>query len=76
MDTNRLLRRIRLMLIIFVVLLLLGGITAFATYTELKWLVSLHLFPERSAMGAWLNEVWLSLKDTNDHHPLLFYGYD
>jgi len=64
------------MICLFVILLMLSGITAFATYTELKWLVDIHLFNNNSLLGGWIYKVFLALQDTNDKHPLLFYGYD
>ena len=76
MHNKKLVTRIRIMIILFVVLLMLSGITAFATYSELEWMVRMHLFSDDSFMGAWISKVWLALKDTNNNHPLLFYGYD
>ncbi len=76
MHKPLLLTKIRLMIILFVVLLILSGATAFANYTELKWMVSTQLFADDSLIGSWLTKVWLAIKDTNDNHQLLFYGYD
>ena len=64
------------MISVFVILLVLSGITAFPAYTEIKWLISLHLFSDTSLMGAWLNKVFLALQETNEKHPLLSYGFD
>ncbi|MES2701995.1 MAG: hypothetical protein V4649_05105 [Bacteroidota bacterium] len=76
MDKHNLLRRIRFMICLFVILLILSGATAFATYTELKWIIESGLFSESSLLGQWLYKVWLAVKDINDRNPLLFYGYD
>jgi hypothetical protein len=76
MAYQKLLRRIRAMILLFVVLLLLSGITAFPVYTEMKWLLSLGIFDPESAMGAWLYKVWAGVQDMNDKHHFLFYGYD
>ncbi len=76
MVHSRLLTRIRFMIVVFVVLLMLSGITAFPVYTEMKWLMSLHLFGDNTAMGGWLNKVWLGVQEMNDKHQFLFYGYD
>ncbi len=76
MTEAQLLFRIRFMIVLFVVLLMLSGITAFPVYTEMKWLMSLHVFSLDSVMGAWLNKVWLGVQDMNDKHAFLFYGYD
>ena len=71
-----LLFRIRAMIVLFVVLLLLSGITAFPVYTEMRWLMSLHLFDPGSAMGAWLQRVWEGVEAMNKSYAFLFYGYD
>ncbi len=76
MPQTRLLFRIRAMIVLFVVLLVLSGITAFPVYTEMKWLMGLHLFNPDTAMGAWLYKVWLGVQDMDSRQPFLFYGYD
>ena len=76
MTKEQLLTRIRLMIVTFVVLLMLSGITAFPVYTEMKWLMGLRLFNDTSAMGAWLLKVWNGVQAMNDAYPFLFYGYD
>jgi hypothetical protein len=75
-------RRIRFWLAIFIVGLVLSGITAFPLQTELSWLVTLlrtrwlrpiaesvHLLP-------WVERVNEGLTATNAHHPFLAYGTD
>ena len=76
MTYQKLLLRIRAAILVFVVLLVLSGITAFPVYTEMKWLMSLHLFDPNTAMGAWLCEVWIGVQEMNDKHDFMFYGYD
>lgn len=68
--------RIRAMIVLFVVLLMLSGITAFPVYTEMKWLISLNIFSADTAMGAWLYQVWAGVQAMNESHEILFYGYD
>jgi hypothetical protein len=75
-NPTQLLFRIRAMILLFVVLLMLSGITAFPVYSELKWLMSLHIFDTSSGIGAWLYKVWLGVQDMNDKNDFLFYGYD
>lgn len=76
MKASKLLFRIRLMISIFVLLLVISGITAFPLYTELKWIHD-NRFPEPgSLLGSWLEKVWLGIKAMNDYHPFMFYGYD
>lgn len=76
MPQENLLRRIRIMMILFVVLLVLSGITAFPVYTEMKWLMDQHLFDTSTAIGTWLQRVWEGVKAMNDRYDFLFYGYD
>jgi hypothetical protein len=76
MPHSKLLFRIRAMILLFVVLLVLSGITAFPVYTEMKWLMSLHIFNPNSAMGAWLEKVWLGVQEMNERRNFMFYGYD
>lgn len=76
MTHPQLLFRIRAMILLFVVLLILSGITAFPVYTEMKWIMSLHIFSHETAMGAWMYKVWAGVQEMNDKHEFLFYGYD
>lgn len=71
-----LLSRIRIMLVIFVVLLMLSGITAFPVYTEMKLLMEMQVFSPGSLMGAWLARVWAGVQMAHDNYEFLFYGYD
>jgi hypothetical protein len=76
MTKQQLLFRIRAMTLLFVVLLILSGITAFPVYSEMKWLMDMHIFSTDTALGAWMNKVWLGVKEINDNNKFLFYGYD
>ncbi len=76
MTANSLLLRIRILMILFVVLLMLSGITAFPVYTEMKWMMDLHLFSTDTALGAWLYKVWTGVEATNAQYDFMFYGYD
>ncbi|MDX2047723.1 MAG: hypothetical protein SFU87_13115 [Chitinophagaceae bacterium] len=71
-----LLRKIRWMIILFVVVLALSGITAFPVYSELKWIIDNKIFDQGSDMGMWLNKVWTGVSETHGKYPFLFYGYD
>jgi len=75
-------RRIRICLAIFLVGLVLSGVTAFPLRSELHWLVSalhksvlfgavqsIHLLP-------WLERVEAALGATNDRYPFLAYSTD
>lgn len=76
LTPEKLLRRIRSMIIFFVIVLALSGITAFPLHTELKWLTEQQLFSPHSLIGAWLQRVWQGLDATQQQYPFLFYGYD
>ena len=76
MTAAKLLFRIRSMTLLFVILLVLSGITAFPTYSELKWLMATQIISPDTALGAWLYKVWLGVKEVNDNNHFLFYGYD
>jgi hypothetical protein len=76
MYNKKLLFRIRFMIILFVVLLVLSGITAFPVYSELRWLMNHDIFPQNSLIDNWLRLVWSGVQDMNDKYPFLFYGYD
>ena len=77
-----LLRRVRMWLVIFIVGLLLSGITAFPLESEMHWLVdslragSLHGFAEMIGLLPWLERVEAALTYTNARSPFLAYGTD
>jgi len=72
---KKLLREIRLWLILFVILLVLSGLTAFPIQTELNWLAQYtHLFPEN--LRLWLEKTTAAVNDTYSKYPQLAYGYD
>lgn len=64
------------MLGLFVVLLILSGVTAFPVYTELRAIIGLGIFDEHSLLGGWIYKVWYAVEDTYSKHDFLFYGYD
>lgn len=76
MNATQTLRRIRAFIIFFMVVLALSGITAFPVYTELKFIHENPSFPQGSALQNWLERVWIGVKEANDKHPFLFYGFD
>jgi hypothetical protein len=69
-------KKIKWMLIFFIVALVLSGVTAFPVYTELKWAKDHHLINTGSMMGQWLQKVWEGVDETNSKHHFMFYGYD
>ena len=75
-DTRaKLLKKIRLTIIFFMIALILSGITAFPLETELHWLLKYRaVMPEQ--LGIFINTVYEALHDTNLRYPMLAYGYD
>ena len=71
----KLLTKIRLLILFFMVALILSGVTAFPVETELRWLLS-HPSLVPSFAQTWLQNVYDALKETNTKYPMLAYGYD
>ena len=68
-------KAIRIWISIFILGLVLSGVTAFAVETELNWLLS--IWPEQhSAWYHWLSDTFLAIKTTNETFPAMAYGYD
>jgi hypothetical protein len=70
-----LLKKIRLLILVFIVALVLSGITAFPVETELRWLFN-HPTLVPSFAVAWLKDVYKALVETNQKYPMLAYGFD
>ncbi|HLG02015.1 MAG TPA: hypothetical protein VI731_00370 [Bacteroidia bacterium] len=74
-DQHLLLRRIRQWTVLFVVFLILSGLTAFPVQTELNFLIGFaDLFPD--TMRSWLISVTGAVNNVAGDYPFLFYGYD
>ncbi len=69
-------KKVRRMIIFFVIILALSGITAFPVHTELKWAIEHQIVPANTAMGEWLGRVWQGVQAMQEQYPFLFYGYD
>lgn len=65
---------IRRLLLMFIGLLLISGLTAFPLESELWILSQLTFLPE--AVSTWINTVYRGLRETNYHYPFLAYGTD
>jgi hypothetical protein len=75
MTSERRLRRIRLWLAVFIVGLVLSGVTAFPLTWELGLLV--RWFGQGdNALAEWLRTVHTGLVETDKHYPFLAYGTD
>ncbi|MFJ4673281.1 hypothetical protein [Kitasatospora purpeofusca] len=76
------LRRVRRLLRVFVVCLVLSGLTAFPLEAETRWLADLAAGPgapvsERfPALLEWILRVRDGIAETNDRYPFLAYGTD
>lgn len=70
-----LLKKIRLLILFFMIALILSGVTAFPVETELHWLLS-HPSLIPSFAQTWLQNVYDALKETNTKYSMLAYGYD
>jgi hypothetical protein len=75
-------RRIRALFVIFIIALILSGLTAFPLEAELRWIVDMlggsratGLSPH-SPVLRWLTTVRDALVDTNTRYPFLAYGTD
>ena len=70
-----LLKKIRRMLLFFIVALALSGITAFPVETELKWLLQhTDLMPDR--LTNFLHTIYNAISQTNQQYPYIAYGFD
>ena len=82
MQTPDHLRRIRFWLAIFIIGLILSGLTAFPLQTELGWLISLfhssalQAIAQSTGLLQWIERVNDALRDTNALYPFLAYGTD
>ncbi|MDB5275471.1 MAG: hypothetical protein JWR61_426 [Ferruginibacter sp.] len=70
-----LLKKIRLLIVFFIVALILSGVTAFPVETELLWLQH-HPSMVPAFAKDWLQNVYTALVETNAKYPMLAYGFD
>jgi hypothetical protein len=68
-------KKIRLLIIFFIIALIFSGITAFPVQSELNWLLHHSSFIP-ATMLAWLQNCYDAIKETNTKFPMLAYGYD
>jgi len=68
-------KKIKTWVIVFIIGLVLSGVTAFPIETELAWLANnASVFP--GFLQDWITEVYLAVKVTNQSYPYLAYGTD
>ncbi|MEO7561613.1 MAG: hypothetical protein ABIT07_03405 [Ferruginibacter sp.] len=70
-----LIKKIRILIVFFIIALAVSGITAFPVETEIHWLLS-HPSLIPTGLQDWLQRCYMALQDTNMHYPMLAYGYD
>jgi hypothetical protein len=76
-EQERSLRRIRRMLIAFIVLLILSGITAFPIQWEFDLASSfMKDFPSNNELSRWFFKAYEAVTVTNASYPFLAYGTD
>lgn len=75
MKELQLKRRIRTWIVLFIIGLVLSGVTAFPIETELAFL-SRHASSFPPVLAGWINLIYHSVKTTNANYPYLSYGTD
>lgn len=74
---NILTKKIKRITLLFIVLLVLSGITAFPLQTELNFLADYFNTSTSSGLIAqWINQVNIALNDVHQNYPFLAYGTD
>ena len=68
-------QRIKNLLLLFIIGLVLSGITAFPIESQLAVLNAHNSFLPES-LELWINQVYFAVKDTNTNYPYLSYGTD
>jgi hypothetical protein len=69
-------RIIRFWLIVFIISLVLSGLTAFPLESELHWLLGVWPFQTNTPTHDWIVLVYKAISDSNKNYPFLAYGYD
>ncbi|MEU3504670.1 hypothetical protein ABZ726_29425 [Streptomyces hundungensis] len=79
-ERSALLRRIRVWLVVFVVCLVLSGLTAFPLVHELRWTQSLLRHTPVGewlpGLSGWIDRVRAGLDSADTEYPFLLYGTD
>lgn len=65
---------VRRWLLFFIICLVISGATAIPVETELQF--ATRLIPRGTAIGDWLDKVYLSVVQQSQQAPFLAYGYD
>jgi hypothetical protein len=69
--------QIRAWLVVFVVGLVISGVTAFPLVTETRWLADLlHAVPAPTGLATWIERIHEGLATTGRDYPFIAYGTD
>jgi hypothetical protein len=71
---ERKIKTVRHWMIFFMVTLFLSGLTAIPAETELQFLS--RCFSPVTAIGSWIERVYIGVANTNKNYPFIAYGYD
>jgi hypothetical protein len=71
---KKILKRYRRVMIFFIIMLMISGITAVPVEAELVFLNK--IIPEGGGLYLWINKVLTAYREVNAEHPYLLYGYD
>jgi hypothetical protein len=74
LNEKSLRKRIRELLVFFIIAIALSGITAFPIETELAFLIT--IVSDNSLLSGWVNNVYQGVKTTNENFPFIAYGTD
>jgi len=74
MKTTKTIQLIRRLLLAFIIILFLSGVTAVPVEAELTFL--LEIFSSPTPLHYWLEKVLTAYKNVNHDTPFLLYGYD
>lgn len=74
-SEDKIRKQIKNVIILFIVGLVISGITAFPIETELA-IVNANISSFPDYFQNWISEVYLAVKSTNENYPYLSYGTD
>ena len=74
MKKNKTIQLIRRLLLAFMIILFMSGLTAIPVETELNLL--LKILPDATQLHKWLEKILSAYKNVNNDTPFLLYGYD
>ena len=74
-NESRLRRRIKGLIVFFIICLVFSGVSAFPIETELE-IVNANIATFPQYFQNWMNQVYVAVKSTNDNFPYLSYGTD